>query len=359
MAASFDLEVRSGTGPYSITIAHGSFDALLARGTDVVLADRFFAPMLTRAVVPVVYLDADEANKTLAYAERLIVACHEAGARRGSRLMALGGGVVQDLATMIASIYMRGIPWSYAPTTLMAMADSCIGGKSSINAGKVKNLIGNIYPPRSIAVDPSFLGTLPEADMVAGLSEAVKICFCRGSESFGTYLEHFERFSADATQAGELLHHVLSSKKWFVEVDEFDKAERRLLNFGHSFGHALESATSFAVNHGVAVAVGMLCAVKFAEERGALAEDARRLADHNLRLLGRVPELDQAFSHLDLDAFERAFRADKKHSAGRFNLILPSRTGGVEEVSVFAGGKEMTAVREALAATIAELGGSP
>lgn len=356
MAASFDLEVRSRNGDYSITIAEGSHESLLAAGTDVVLADRFFAPMLAGAEMPVVHIDANEANKTLGYTEQLVVACHEAGARRGSHLLALGGGVVQDLVTMLASIYMRGVPWSYAPTTLMAMADSCIGGKSSLNAGRVKNLIGNIYPPRSIAVDPSFLGTLPEADLVAGLSEAVKICFCRGSESFGTYLEHFERFSADASHAPELLHHVLSAKKWFVEIDEFDKAERRLLNFGHSFGHALESATSFAVNHGVAVAVGMLCAVKFAQERGAVAEDVRRLADHSLSLLGRVRELDQALSHVDLDAFERAFRGDKKHSADTFNLILPSRTEGVEEVSVLADGEAMGAVREALAGSLAEVG---
>lgn len=355
MVASFEFDVRCQGGGYSVAIGEGTFNDLLESGCDIVLADRYFEPRLANAPVPAVYVDADEKNKTLPGAEALILDCFEAGARRGSRLLAVGGGVVQDLATLVASLYMRGIQWMYAPTTLMAMADSCIGGKSSINAGEVKNLVGNIYPPTSVTVDPVFLSTLGEEEMVGGLSEAVKICFCRGPASFDSYLSHFARFSDDPSNVAQLLHHVLDSKRWFVEIDEFDKKERRLLNFGHTFGHALESATSFSVNHGTGVAIGMLCAANFAGLHSPVSEPARLLADHSRMLLARVPHLCARLAALDHEAFERAFRGDKKHSGGQFRLILPAAGGGVEEVAIPAGITEMAAVREALDMTVGEV----
>ena len=355
MADSFDLRVHCQGGGYPVTIGEGTFAQLLDSECDLVLADRYFEPLLRATAVPVVYVDAEEKHKTLVGAEAIITACFEAGARRGSRLLAVGGGVVQDLATLVASLYMRGLPWSYAPTTLMAMADSCIGGKSSINAGDVKNLVGNIYPPSSISVDPVFLRTLGEEETVGGLSEAVKICFCRGPSCFEAYLDHFELFRHDPAHAAALLHHVLESKRWFVEIDEFDHKERRLLNFGHTFGHALESATSFTVNHGVGVAVGMLCAVNLAAARSPVNEAALLLADHIRNLLTRIPDLRTRLAALDLDVFERAFRGDKKHGKGQFRLILPALDGGVEEVGIPTGDIEMAAVREALEQVVAKV----
>lgn len=354
-ADSFDLTVHCRDGAYTVVIGEGTFTPMLEQGCDVVLADRYFEPALAGSPVPVVYVDAEEENKTLVGAEELIVGCFDAGARRGSRIFAVGGGVVQDLATLVASLYMRGLPWSYAPTTLMAMADSCIGGKSSINAGAVKNLVGNIYPPKAIAVDPVFLSTLGEEELVGGLSEAVKICFCRDASSFEMYLDHFDRFERDQSHAAALLHHVLAAKQWFVEVDEFDQKERRLLNFGHTFGHALESATSFAVSHGVGVAIGMLCAVKLAGTRSEPDEAARVLAEHSRRLLGRVPDLGSRLAGLDPDVFERSFRGDKKHRDGEFRLILPARGGGAEEVALPADETAMATVREALLQSVAEV----
>lgn len=351
----FEFEIRCREGSYAIRIGEGSFQAAVARSAaDVVVADRYFASALADVEAPVVFVDAVEENKTLTYAERIIVDCFEAGARRGSRLLAVGGGVVQDLATLVASIYMRGLDWSYAPTTMMAMADSCIGGKSSINAGRAKNLVGNIYPPRDITVDPAFIATLDDEEIVAGLSEAVKICFCRNAAAFGGYLDHFERFNADRTAVDALLFHVLETKKWFVEVDEFDMKERRLLNFGHTFGHALESATSFSVNHGVGVAVGMLCALTFAEAESPLDGASERLAAHCQTLLARVPHLGQRLGDVDLDAFERAFRADKKHSADEFHLILPV-AGGVQEVAFPITDASISVVLDALTRTLKAL----
>lgn len=351
----FELEVACREGSYVVRIGEDLFRSVLHEGADVVVADSYFAPQLADSPVPVVYVDVDEKNKTLAYAERLIVACFEAGARRGSHLLAVGGGVVQDLATLVASLYMRGVAWSYAPTTLMAMADSCVGGKSSINAGTAKNLVGNIYPPRGITIDPLFLTSLGDEEMVAGLSEAVKICFCRGLRSFDEYLGHFDRFSVDPQQIPGLIHHVLAAKKWFVEVDEFDVKERRQLNFGHTFAHAIESATSFAVNHGVAVALGMLCALKLSEQSDDLGEPGVRLAGHCHTLLSRVPGLSTRLAAMDEARFESAFRADKKHSADTFRVILPRPDGGVREAAMRTSDRNMAAVMESLRMAVAEV----
>lgn len=338
-------------------IGDGTFARRLASGADLVLADRYFAPILAGSPLPVVYVDADEEHKTLGYAEALLVRCFESGARRGTRLLAVGGGVVQDLATLVASLYMRGLPWSYAPTTLMAMADSCIGGKSSINAGSAKNVVGNIYPPTDVTVDPSFLATLGQEEIVAGLSEAVKICFCRSPQSFEEYLGLFERYTKDPASVSALLNHVLSAKKWFVETDEFDAKERRLLNFGHTFAHAIESSTSFAVNHGVAVAVGMLAAVRLAKMDGPISEAAERLAAHCHELLALVPGLGNRLAGLDETVFERAFRGDKKHTATTFRLILPGPGVGVREVATENGLARMATVLEALRTSVSEVPG--
>jgi 3-dehydroquinate synthase len=326
---SFDLRIESVSGGYDVRIGSGSFESLVGASTyDVVFADRLFASRLAAGgQAHAVLVDADEDHKTLSYAEGLLVEMKNAGATRGSHLLAVGGGVVQDLATLAASLYMRGIAWTYVPTTLMAMADSCIGGKSSINAGGAKNLVGNIYPPRQIVIDPHFLGTLSEEALVAGFGEASKICFCRGTSEFDRYLELYE---IGETATAALLRHVLSTKKWFIEIDEFDRRERRLLNFGHTFGHALESATRFQVSHGVAVILGMLCAVEYAHVDAA-GTDA--LVKHCRRLLERVPELPAQLSDVDLDRFLNAFSHDKKHGRDGVHLILPTPNGrGVAEV---------------------------
>ena len=139
--------------------------------------------------MPTIPVEANESLKTLAGCEEIVLALRAAGTTRGSCLVAIGGGCVQDAATLVASLYMRGIPWIYAPTTLMAILDSCIGGKSSINVGATKNLIGNIYPPQSVRIDPAFTETLTPEMVVSGLAEGVKICFAGGPEAFSRFLE--------------------------------------------------------------------------------------------------------------------------------------------------------------------------
>ena len=321
MSARFNLAIHSSSGDYDVRIGHGTFDELLTeRAEDPIVADAFFADRLQREQARTLLLPAEEEHKTLGAAAALIERLRDLGTARGDELIAVGGGIIQDVATAAASLYMRGLAWSYAPTTLLGMADSCIGGKSSLNVGRYKNLAGNFHPPKTVVVDPTFIDTLPEEDRAGGLCEAMKISYCRGPEAFDRYLELYE----DGDQAA-LIHHALAAKQWFIEVDEFDRAERRLLNFGHTFAHALEAATRFGVGHGIAVGIGVLAAEAFA------GHPAPALAAHARTLVAAADDLPARLEGRDRDVFEAAVLSDKKHSHGHVHLILPAAGGAIAE----------------------------
>ena len=346
-----DLHIRSARAGYNV-----AFSALTDVGQwqphgDLLLVDAFFRDRLPLPKgLPVLWIEATEEAKTLEQTLPLFVALKDAGLGRSSLLTAIGGGVVQDIATFLASLFMRGIPWSYVPTTFLGMADSCLGGKSSINVGPYKNLIGNFHPPSSIEILPAFARTLPAVELAGGLAEAAKIAFCRGTSSFAAYERLAEPVLCghwQEQQLAELLHATLAVKQWFIEIDEFDQAERRLLNFGHTWGHALESATAFALPHGLGVAIGMLAAIRFTGSHPS----SEGLWSHCLALLGPVIEAAQIQS-FNPDRFLHAFRADKKHSPGHIHLIVPSSSAadglGVEEVRLPANEASLAAVLQAM-----------
>ena len=340
-------------GDYTIEVARGAVarigDAAVAL-VDPVLRDR--VEFDGSRVIEVV---GSESSKTLAECERVLVAMRQAGLVRGGVVAAIGGGVVQDVATLTSSLYMRGVDWAYVPTTLMAMADSCIGGKSSINAGGIKNLVGNFHPPVRILVDPDFIPTLPRRAIVSGLSEAVKICFARGRESFESYLSFGSSLTPGADdETVDLLTHVLGSKKWFVEIDELDQSERQLLNFGHSFGHAWEAACRFRVQHGIGVAAGMLAAIRHpAAERNDLTG---RLAAYAAALLQSVQEdIGAALAATDWNVFRSALRGDKKNSDGLLRLVLPTGDESLSIVELPLDDEQLTIAQDALRGSLEEV----
>lgn len=328
----YEFSVRSSAGSYQVVIGPLAESGEIA-SCAVALIDPNAPSVELPSGIRVIEVTGSEDSKTLRGCENVLVEMRKAGVRRGDRLAAIGGGVVQDVATLVSSLYMRGIPWIYVPSTLTSMADSCIGGKSSINAGGMKNLAGNIYPPQLIYADPDLLATLPAEAIAAGLAEAVKICFCRGGSAFHDYLALAAELpaspAADPEQWAALVNHVLRSKKWFVEVDEFDQKERQQLNFGHSFGHAVEAASGFALPHGVAVALGMLAACEHPAARGP---DVTALVDYCVRLLEPVEEIVRRTSEAtDWEHFRSALASDKKNRRGTLRLVIPS-AGGVEFV---------------------------
>ena len=281
-----------------------------------------------------VYVTADEASKTLGSVEDIMVQLSAKGMTKNCELIVIGGGFLQDLGTLVASLYMRGVKWIYMPTTLAAMGDSCIGGKSSINAGSVKNLVGNFYPPSKIFIDPAFASTLPDLEVIAGFSEILKICFARSFETFTECSNLISDWNENSNQAilSDVIHLSLKSKQYFVEEDEFDHGVRKLLNFGHSFGHALESASNYRIPHGVAVLIGMLAASlhTFSEP----SPQATALIKASLALIRKVGEevvLD--ILRVDFEKFSKALAKDKKNTKSDLVLVLP-KANALEIVNI-------------------------
>ena len=332
MPSSFD--VATSTGSYGVAIAPGALGTTLGEGGErVYMVDAFLADRVRAAGVDPIVIKADEGAKSLDRMTELVVAMRERRATRNTVLVAVGGGVVQDAAAFVASIYMRGLDWVYVPTTLLSMTDSCIGGKSSINVGKYKNIVGTIHPPVRVVVDPTVAETLSVEQRAAGLCEAVKICLCRGPEAFHAYLALSPSPAMPADALAKVMALSLGAKKWFIEIDEFDKAERLLLNFGHTFGHALEAASGFGVSHGIAVGLGMLAALHLGEAMGrdyACAPHVAAFRAHVTALVGSVDGLADVLAGVEVSALIDAFESDKKHARDRYAVIIVTQEGAVE-----------------------------
>ena len=281
-----------------------------------------------------VIITANESMKTLSTVEDVMVELSAKGMSKNDDLVVIGGGYTQDIGTLVASLYMRGVKWIYIPTTLAAMGDSCIGGKSSINAGDVKNLVGNFYPPKEVLVDPSFVNTLPNLEIIAGISEIIKICFAKSFDTFSVCDQLITQWQIDGDQEkiAEVIQLSLISKQYFVEKDEFDAGIRKLLNFGHSFGHALESASDYKIPHGVAVLIGMIAASQHPLSK--TTNESQILIKRSLAFSKTVrEEIVNEISKVNYERFSQALAKDKKNSNLDLVLILP-RASGLEIVRI-------------------------
>ena len=332
------LTITASTGSYTVEIESHAFPrSLSSLDQPVIIADEFFRTALSPATPSAIFVPAHETNKSLDASPAYIEQLRKNGANRQTHLVAVGGGIIQDISAFIASVYMRGLSWSYVPTTILAMVDSCIGGKSSINVGPYKNLVGTFHPPQRILIDPALAQTLPPNQRASGLIEAAKIAFCRGvdeqdQDSFARYLS----FNPSASMSTESLQLVilnsLRAKKWFIEIDEFDKKERLLLNFGHTFGHAIEGASHYAIPHGIAVGLGILCALAFQRQRGIDYTAAPRVAQleaHLMQMIHALPDLNHHLQSLSLDEILERIASDKKHTTTHYTLVLVTPAGEV------------------------------
>ena len=266
-----------------------------------------------------VVLNAGEEYKTRDSELRILELLNAfAASRRETLIVALGGGVITDLAGFAASVYHRGLPLVHIPTTLIAQADAAIGGKTGIDHFGRKNSIGTFYPPQAVIVDPLFLKTLPERERLAGLAEVLKYALIGNREWWHQLSERLQRLLRGVDAAyEEVIFDSIVEKLRYVEADEFERQHgvRELLNFGHTFGHALEAATNFDVlRHGEAVLLGMRTAAWLSMQLGHIAERAWNEIDTVLRKF-QTPDVAQ----VDIDAVARSFRRDKK---GENRVIL-------------------------------------
>ncbi len=265
----------------------------------------------------VMTLPAGESTKSFPHLEKLLNDLLALKPDRKTTLIALGGGVVGDITGFAASILLRGVPFIQIPTTLLAMVDSSVGGKTGIDTAFGKNLIGSFYQPRAVIADVTTLDTLPERQSRAGYAEVVKYGLI-------DMPEFFERLEAKQAGREELVETSCRAKARIVAEDEKEEGKRALLNLGHTFGHALELQTGYgdSLLHGEAVAIGMVMAFQFSERLGLCpAEDTKRVIVH-------LQENGLPVSPLDIqpewsvDALITAMQQDKKATDGQLNFIL-------------------------------------
>lgn len=279
-------------------------------------------------------LTIDESVKNLSGVSRIFDSFIKYEINRKSSILFIGGGVVQDLGTLASALYMRGINWDYMPTTLMAMGDSCIGGKSSINFGTKKNLLGNFYPPSNILINTKFINSLTYTQVVSGLSEMIKILYASKPQLDDGVLKQFDLFNISQKDVDFelLIYKSLEAKKEIIEEDEFDMGRRRFLNYGHTYGHALESALNFKIPHGIAIAIGILAANNsfFARK----TENSILLSDLLLRLLKPIQEFEYWKSGIDWNKFEESIALDKKADSKNFLFVLPGESSKLEFIAI-------------------------
>jgi len=336
---SVTFKVQSSSGPYQVLIGAG-LQKKVAKENSFSIADELVSKLWKNSIPNNAFsVLAIEQNKTLETSAKIIEAMRSEGIQRSSHLEAFGGGIIQDLATITASLYMRGIDWTYYPTTLLGMVDSCIGGKSSINVGRYKNIAGNFYPPKEIIIDLEFCKTLALPEQVAGLCEAIKICYAAKTDSFDQYVKNFSDLSLplSSEQLLELVELSLLTKKTFIEEDEFDLGPRLLLNFGHTVGHAIEAATHFSITHGVAVGMGMLAEIRMGmllNNWSDLPERAKHLDSYIRDLLKNIPDMVSAIRNLDISLALEAFKSDKKHTNQSYVIVTLDKRGYLERTSI-------------------------
>ncbi|WP_369937144.1 3-dehydroquinate synthase [Xanthomonas tesorieronis] len=354
MTVSHRSVAVEGDPAYTIRIGPGLLDdgARLAehvRGRHVLLlSDSNVAPLYAAQVrqallaarpqlqIGEFVIPAGEASKTLDNFGAAIAALAELGATRDACVLALGGGVVGDLAGFAAACWMRGVDCVQLPTTLLAMVDSSVGGKTAVDIAQGKNLVGAFHPPRAVLADTATLRSLPPRELRAGLAEVIKYGAIRDPLFFEwLHAERQALLAADPAALAQAIARSCEHKAEIVARDPLEKGERALLNLGHTFGHAIETEQGYGapgnanLNHGEAVAVGMVLAAELSAQLGmATAQDSERL-----RALLTDYGLPTALpAGLAPHALLARMRLDKKNIAGRLRLVLWRGIGRAEVV---------------------------
>ena len=356
------IDVTLGERSYPVWIGRGLLDdharwrAALRGKHALVISNRTVAPLYLERVARGLgglrwssfLLDDGEAHKSFANVGLALEALGTLGATRDACVIALGGGVVGDLAGFTAACWMRGIDFIQMPTTLLSMVDSSVGGKTGVNLPAGKNLVGAFHQPRAVVADIGTLDSLPVREYRAGLAEVIKGAAI-GDEAFFAWLEHH----ADALAAREetaLVQAIATKVRYKAGVvarDETEQGERALLNLGHTFGHALETAGHYTtLLHGEGVAVGMLLAARLSERLGMSAHADTVRLERLLHATGLPTTVPPGF---DPEPLLALMRLDKKNTAGTLRLILWRGIGRAEIVSGVNEADVLAVLREACA----------
>ncbi len=329
------IQMNTSQGSYDIHIAPNAlerskeyFDQL---GSTIVISDEHVYPLYGhllksphRFVIP-----PGEESKTMDTVMEIVNHMLSCGLGRDTTIIALGGGVVGDVAGFVASIYMRGVPYIQIPTTLVAQVDSSVGGKTAVNTGVGKNTVGTFWQPQKVIIDPTTLRSLPRRDVVSGVAEVVKYGVIYDAGFFQYLDTHMEDIlSADIDVLCEVIERCCMIKAEVVDQDEKEHGIRKILNFGHTVGHALESLTHYQeYTHGEAVLVGMILETRLARVLGLIDERCSQEVHSVLRRLG----IDESIARHSTAALIEHMTHDKKNRNEQISFILPMGVGDVEE----------------------------
>ena len=268
-----------------------------------------------------------EENKNLQTIARLASELAQRGFDRGDGLIALGGGVTGDITGFLASMYMRGIPFVQIPTTLLAQVDSSVGGKTGVDIPEGKNLVGAFYQPKAVYIDTDVLQTLPRVELQGGLAEVIKYGVIRDANFFEFLDEQRDAvFSLDNEVITRLIARCCEIKANVVELDEREGGIRRILNYGHTIGHAVEAASDFKIIHGLAVAIGMCAAADLAVKTGSLPAGQAETIRNLIKKYGLPTSIP---TELDRQRIKKYLLSDKKTVAGHVFYVLPEVIGKV------------------------------
>lgn len=320
----YDVQFLVSLDELALGIPAGDICLTLADRNLVRLYPELFAALRR----PLLELDALEDNKTLDGVLQVLNFLQEHNADRQAILVVIGGGIMQDIGTVAAHLYYRGIRWVYVPTTLLGMSDSCIGAKCGLNLNAFKNQLGVFHAPHQVLVCPSLLSTLQEADRRSGFGEVIKLHLTGSRKLWDRLRRSVEPSGLDSPDLPLLILDSLRVKQRVIEADEYEQDLRRILNYGHTFGHALEAITAHAVPHGSAVAWGMDLVNYLSWQAGRLAQSDFTQIHQFLESWYRG-SLPQPITTAQLIA---AARRDKKVEAGKVNLALLHEPGDLRIV---------------------------
>ena len=321
-----DFNVKSNIHDYKIKFIDNTIDILKKeiRSGDVILIDKRIIehfPKIPKTVPKnnlLIDIKANEQNKSYEGIMPILNKLIDNGFRKNHRIIGVGGGIIQDISAFISSIIYRGVDWIFFPTTLLAQGDSCIGSKTSINFGKYKNQVGGFYPPKKIYINIEFLETLSIGDLQSGLGEMCHYFIIAGEKDFNNYKKDYKNVFSNKSLLANIISKSLSIKKRYIEIDEFDKNKRRIFNYGHSFGHAIESLTNYKIPHGIAVSFGMDIANYISVKMGYLDSKTRIEIKEFLVNIWK----DYDIKNIDITDFRNALAKDKKNVGNELRLIL-------------------------------------
>ncbi len=335
------LEIHSNLKNYQVEFCENLdfFADLQAITNKIVVVDenilKLYADKINRYFNQdeILIFEAIEDNKNMSAVLNIVDELVKQKAKRNLTLISIGGGITQDITGFVASTLYRGIEWIFIPTTFLAQTDSCIGSKTSLNYHNYKNLLGTFYPPTKIYIAPVFLKTLTKVDFYSGIGESIKFQLMKeeAKKDYSAIIKLINMAVENPTTILSLIYENLLIKISYLENDEFDLGRRNFLNYGHCFGHALETSSNYYVPHGIAVTIGIMFANIVSCHRNKLSKSCVENLNNEL-LLPNIP-LKINKTHLDRTVILTSMQNDKKRTGHDLTMIIPDENMQMMKVS--------------------------